>query len=174
MISTNLRAVRGEIDKYQEEIVTETKLTRDELARAAQTLMKKELSHKQSYKGRGANKRYTPTAAGDPPAKQTGTLFRSIKVRKWYRNGQQGATVGLIYKGRRLGYGNAYYGVILESNNRASNGTLSTKHRKFSDGRSIGQKYPQRAPGVHKWALPAYEQFSPLIDPIVHKHLGGK
>lgn len=175
MITSNLRAVMGEIDKYKAEVVTETKATRDELARTAQTLMKKELSHRHAYKGRGKNKTYIPTGDGEPPAKVTGTLYRNIKVRKWTKAGQQGATVGLIYKGRRGGYGDAFYGVILESSNRSANGGYTPKRRNFKDGRTIGKKYPQRAPGVHKWALPAFNEFEPLVKPITNKHLlGGK
>ena len=172
MITTNLKFVMGEIDKYGVETIANTKLTRDELARTAQVIMKKELSHKRSYTGRGASKKYNSTVAGAPPSKVSGTLFRSIKSRKWDRGGTYGAYVGLPKTKR--GYGDAYYGAILESSVRAKNGTAFVKHRRFKDGRSIGKKYPQKAPGVHKWALPAFMEFEPLVNPIVQKNMGGR
>ena len=171
MISTNLRQVIGEIDKYKIEVARDTKATRDDLARTAQILMKSELSKRQSYTGRGANKKFTPTANGAPPAKQSGTLFRSIKARRWNKAETFGATVGLLYKGRKMGYGDAYYGVILESSNRAGNSSF-VKPRVFNDGHTRQASYPQRAPGVHKWASPAFHRFEPMVNPIVAKRLG--
>ena len=174
MITTNLKFVMGEIDKYGVETIANTKLTRDELARTAQVIMKKELSHKRSYTGRGASKKYNSTVAGAPPSKVSGTLFRSIKSRKWDRGGTYGAYVGLP-KSKR-GYGDAYYGVILESSNRTGKGNaFSGKRRVLAGGRVSGKgAYPQRAPGVHKWALPAFLEFEPLVNPIVQKNMGGR
>ena len=151
MITTNLKTIMREIDKYGAETIANTKLTRDELARTAQVIMKKEVSQKRSYTGRGANKKYIATKDGAPPAKRSGVLFRTIKSRKWNRGDFYGAYVGLPKRSK------AFYGVILESSNRPGAG-----------------KYPQRAPGVHKWAEPAFREFEPLVNPIVQKNMGGR
>ena len=112
MISTNLRQVIGEIDKYKLDVKANVKATRDEMAASALMLMKKQVSTRQGYTGRGAKKKYIPTAAGAPPAKQTGTLFRTIKARKWNKVESYGANVGLMTRSK------AYYGVILEAGSK--------------------------------------------------------
>ena len=175
MITTNLRAVIGEIDSYKLEVKNDVKATRDELARTAQVLMKAELSQRQSYTGRGANKKFTPTANGAPPAKQSGNLFRAIKAKKWEHGGRYNASVGLIKAKGAAGRNFPFYGVILESSNRASSGTLKAPRtfKKAATGGGKGKgRYPQRAPGVHKWASPAFHKFEPLVNPIIAKNLG--
>ena len=176
MISTNLRQVIGEIDKYKLDVKANVKATRDELARTAQMLMKAELSQRQSYTGRGANKKFIPTANGAPPAKQSGTLFRAIKAKKWEHGGRYNASVGLIKAKGAAGRDFPFWGVILESSNRAAAGTLKTPRtfKKAATGGGKGKgRYPQRAPGVHKWASPAFHKFEPMVNPIIAKRMGG-
>jgi len=172
MIISNIPKVMRQVEIYKIELKADVKLTRDEMAATALGIMKKTLSRKSAYTGRGANKKYVSTAAGAPPAKQSGLLFRSVKARKWNKEDKYGAYVGLPKTKR--GYGNAYYGVILESSNRTGKGNaFSGKRRVLVGGRVSGKgAYPQRAPGVHKWADPSFRQFQPLVNPIIDKNLG--
>lgn len=173
MILNNIKSVMREVDAYKIELKGDIKLTRDEMASAALVIMKKTLSQRQSFTGRGANKKFIATASGAPPAKKSGTLFRSIKSRKWNKEDRYGAYVGLPKRGKNGGYGSAYYGVILESSNRAANGNA---FRSKKSGTGVGGKgkgaYPQRAPGIHKWAKPSMERFQPIAKEIINKNLG--
>ena len=171
VIVTNIKDVMRQVDNYKVELKADVKATRDEMAKVALAIMKKELSHRSGYTGRGATKKAKPTAEGEPPSKRTGLLFRSVKARKWNKEDRYGAYVGLPKTKR--GYGEAYYGVILESSNRAASGSAFVKPRKFNDGHTKQKSYPQRAPGVHKWAAPAFHDFEPFVNPIIKKNLGG-
>lgn len=144
MITTNLKAVMREIDKYQIDLTANVKLTRDELAKTAQGIMKKEVSKKRGYTGRGASKKYIPTSDGEPPSKRTGLLFRTIKARKWNTGERYGASVGLPNRSW------AYYGKILEK----------------------GSKPGGKGARQHKWAEPSFHEFEPLVNPIIEKNLG--
>lgn len=168
MIISNIPSVMRQVETYKIELKADVKLTRDEMAATALGIMKKTLSRKSAYTGRGANKKYVSTAAGAPPAKQSGLLFRSAKARKWNKEDKYGAYVGLPKRSP------AFYGVILESSNRTGKGNaFSGKRRASASGRASGKgAYPQRAPGVHKWAEPSFRQFQPLVNPIIEKNLG--
>jgi hypothetical protein len=162
-----------QVDNYKVELKADVKATRDEMAKVALAIMKKELSHRSGYTGRGATKKAKPTAEGEPPSKRTGLLFRSVKARKWNKEDRYGAYVGLPKTKR--GYGVAFYGVILESSNRTGSGNgFSGKRRTLTGGKTSSKgSMPQRAPGVHKWAAPAFHEFEPLVNPIIEKNLGG-
>ena len=144
MIVTNIKSVMRQVDTYKLDLKVDIKATRDEMAATAMGIMKKTVSSKRAYTGRGATKKFMNTGVGVPPAKRTGLLFRTIKARKWNKVDQYGASVGLPKRSK------AYYGKILEK----------------------GSKPGGKGAHQHKWAEPSMRKFEPLSKAIIEKNLG--